>query len=89
MNNIAKHSRADLVRLALGNKENGIGWVIRDNGKDSIQKTCFLRKVKKRTGGLTGMRERTELSGATFAIETELSIVFFDLKFCNAVVASI
>jgi signal transduction histidine kinase len=51
MNNIAKHSQADLVRLALGKKENGIGWVIRDNGGGSDSENMFSSEGQKEDGG--------------------------------------
>jgi signal transduction histidine kinase len=51
MNNIAKHSQADLVRLALGKKENGIGWVIRDNGGGSDSENMFSSEGQKEDWG--------------------------------------
>ena len=64
MNNIAKHSKADLVRLSLRKKETRIELSIKDNGAgfdlDSIKQGM----------GMTSMQERTELSGGTFTINS-------------------
>jgi two-component system, chemotaxis family, CheB/CheR fusion protein len=70
MNNIAKHSQADLVRLSLRKKENKIEWVIIDNGMGFDLEEILSPEGSKRGLGLTSMRERTELSGGTFTIES-------------------
>jgi len=64
MNNIAKHSRATLIQLSLGKKGDKIELMIEDNGMG------FDLESPKRGLGLTSMRERTELSGGTFVIES-------------------
>ena len=71
MNNIAKHSKADHVHVVLGKKDNAIELVITDNGCG-----CDLRSAAKledtETGfGITSMKERTELSGGSFSIESK------------------
>jgi PAS domain S-box-containing protein len=64
LNNTAKHSKADLVRLSLGKKEDKIELNIEDNGMG------FDLENYRKGLGLTSMRERTELSGGSFAIES-------------------
>jgi len=66
LNNIAKHSRAILIQLSLERKEDRIELIIVDNGMG------FDLETSKRGLGLTSMRERTELSGGTFVIESNL-----------------
>ena len=64
LNNIAKHSRADLVYLILRRTQGKIEMVIQDNGQG-----FDLEDVTKGFG-MGSMRERTELSGGSFAIES-------------------
>ncbi len=65
MNNIAKHSKANLVSISLmGKKDGRIELVIEDNG------IGFDMKSIKRGLGLGSMRERAELSGGSFDIES-------------------
>jgi len=64
LNNIAKHSRADLIYLILRRTEGKIEMVIQDNGLG------FDLKDIKKGFGMGSMRERAELSGGTFALES-------------------
>ncbi len=64
MNNIAKHSKADLLHLSLKKKDDRIELVVEDNG------TGFDLEKSKKGFGLGSMRERTELSGGIFTIES-------------------
>jgi PAS domain S-box-containing protein len=70
MNNIAKHSQADLVRLSLRKQETQIEWVIEDNGMGFDLQKILSSEGSKRGLGLSSMRERTELSGGKFMIES-------------------
>jgi len=70
MNNIAKHSRADLVRLSLKKQGNKIEWAIEDNGTGFNLEEVFSPDKGKRGLGLASMRERTKLSGGSFLIES-------------------
>ena len=70
MNNIAKHSRADFVRLSLRKQENKLEWAIEDNGVGFDLQTILSSSAPGRGMGLSSMRERTELSGGTFLIES-------------------
>ncbi len=64
LNNIAKHSRADLVYLILRRTEDKVEMVIQDNGQG------FDLKDIREGFGMGSMRERTELSGGSFSIES-------------------
>jgi signal transduction histidine kinase len=70
LNNIAKHSRADLVNLSL-RKDNGMIEVcVQDNGQGfDVNKALYLEKSK-RGLGLTSMEERAKLSGGSFILES-------------------
>ncbi|HVP78422.1 MAG TPA: PAS domain S-box protein [Thermodesulfobacteriota bacterium] len=70
MNNIAKHSQADLVRLSLKKQENRIEWAIEDNGLGFDLEEILSPEGSKRGLGLGSMRERTTLSGGAFTIES-------------------
>jgi signal transduction histidine kinase len=68
LNNVANHSRADLVQLKLEKSGNRINLKIQDNGLGfDLAKTISL-KPSQRGFGLASMRERAELSGADFEI---------------------
>jgi len=64
MNNVAKHSKADLARLILRKMVDKIELSVEDNGAG------FDPENTKQGLGLTSMRERAELSGGTFAVES-------------------
>jgi PAS domain S-box-containing protein len=70
LNNIAKHSKADLVRFSLKKSEGRIELVVEDNGRGFDPE----RPPRKHTGteglGLASMAERAELSGGLFSIES-------------------
>ncbi|RPJ06671.1 MAG: hypothetical protein EHM36_06685 [Deltaproteobacteria bacterium] len=70
MNNVAKYSRASLVSLSLNGEGKRIELAITDNGMGfNVEET--LAKGRSRRGlGLESMRERTELSGGSFAIQS-------------------
>ena len=70
MNNIAKHAKADLVQLSLGKMDGRIELVLKDNGHGFDLKKVLASESTKRGLGLTSMRERTELSGGSFGIES-------------------
>jgi PAS domain S-box-containing protein len=70
LNNIAKHSGAELVRLFLMRTDNKIELEIQDNGMGFDIEENFLLQSSRRGLGLTSMKERAELSGGSFAIES-------------------
>ena len=64
MNNIAKHSRANTVVLGLARKNDRITLRIQDNGVGFDPENC-------RKGlGLSSMKERSQLSGGIFILES-------------------
>jgi len=69
LNNIAKHSKAEWVDISLSKDGNGIELVVSDDGVgmdlDIIMQTSTATSL-----GLTSMRERAELTGGSFSIES-------------------
>ncbi len=70
LNNVAKYSKANLVRLTLDRKEKKIELTIRDNGIGFDLEQALEQEGSKHGFGLTSMRERIELSGGSFALES-------------------
>jgi len=70
LNNIAKHSKADLILLSLQTIKDRVELIIKDNGIGFALEEMLSSEKPNKGLGLTSMRERTELSGGTFAIET-------------------
>jgi signal transduction histidine kinase len=70
MNNIAKHSKADLVRLSLRKTDSVIELDIEDNGLGFNLEEALSVESSRRGLGLSSMKERTELSGGSFAIQS-------------------
>jgi len=70
MNNIAKHSKADVVRLSVRKLADRMELVIQDNGQGFDPEKARSHETPKRGLGLLSMKERTELSGGTLAIES-------------------
>lgn len=70
LNNVVKHSRADLVRLCLRKSDTAIEWIIQDNGTGFVSKDAVSRKNIRVGFGLTSMKERVEFSGGAFEIES-------------------
>jgi len=72
LNNIAKHSKANLVRLSIGKKGRNIELTIQDDGMGFNLEEILAQEWPKRGLGLTSMRERAELSGGSFAMESAI-----------------
>jgi signal transduction histidine kinase len=68
-NNIAKHSKAKVVTTSL-RKTDQIELVIKDDGQGFNLDEKLSPENHNRGLGLTSMRERTELTGGSFAIES-------------------
>jgi len=64
MNNIAKYSNASVVNLCLGREDENIRLTIQDNGQG------FDPNTAKRGMGLSTMRERAQLSGGDFDLQS-------------------
>jgi PAS domain S-box-containing protein len=72
LNNIAKHSQSDLVRLSLRKSEEKIVMSVTDNGRGFDLESVISAENGQRGFGLSSMRERTELSGGAFSIESSI-----------------
>jgi PAS domain S-box-containing protein len=70
LNNIAKHSHADFVLLSLLKKNGRIELTIQDNGRGFDPEKAPGSESTLRGLGLTSMKERTELSGGSFDIQS-------------------
>jgi PAS domain S-box-containing protein len=70
LNNTAKHSAADLVRISLGRVRDKLELVVRDNGRGFDLGGVSGKRGEKGGLGLSSMRERTQLSGGDFSVET-------------------
>jgi PAS domain S-box-containing protein len=70
LNNIAKHSGAELARLSLRKAQGRIELVLEDDGQGFDLKKVLGSESTRRGLGLTSMSERTELSGGYFSIDS-------------------
>lgn len=70
MNNIAKHSRADLVRLGLRKIDDRMEFIFEDNGCGFDPARVLPPENSKQGLGITSMQERAELSGGSFIVES-------------------
>jgi PAS domain S-box-containing protein len=70
LNNICKHSKAEWVDLSLLSKGGGIELTIADDGIGVDLDSLLSSNSTARTLGLTGMKERTQLTGGTLSIES-------------------
>jgi signal transduction histidine kinase len=70
LNNVAKHGKADLIRLTLWKNDDKIELVIQDNGQGFNLPEVLAMDSSRRGLGLASMRERSELSGGSLAIES-------------------
>ncbi|MEW6351802.1 MAG: PAS domain S-box protein [Thermodesulfobacteriota bacterium] len=69
-NNIAKHSRAGRVRLSLCKTDHGTELTVRDDGVGFDINEVLSPKGARRGLGIAGIRERIELSGGAFHMES-------------------
>ncbi len=70
LNNVAKYSDTQEVKITLVKAGNTIELAIKDNGRGFDLKEVLSRNAHEKGLGLTGMRERTELSGGAFFVES-------------------
>ena len=70
LNNVAKHSRADLVHLSLHLIDDAVKLKVHDNGKGFDLTKAISLRPSRRGFGLASMRERAQLSGARFQIDS-------------------
>ncbi len=70
LNNVAKHSRADRVVLSLRERDGRVELRVEDNGVGFETADLMSRKGPSKGFGLSSMKERTELTGGNFTIES-------------------
>ena len=70
LNNVAKHSRADMVDISLVKRDNSIELTISDNGIGFNVQESALREDSSRGMGLASMEERSDISGGYFSIDS-------------------
>ena len=70
LNNVAKYSQADLVRLSLRKRKDSIELAIDDNGRGFEPGQIHGKDPGVGGMGLAGMKERTKLSGGTFELKS-------------------
>ena len=69
LNNVARHAGASQAEVKIQKLDGAIHMKIKDNGK-GIQEERVLRAKKNKRLGLLGMRERLQMVGGKFAIES-------------------
>lgn len=70
LNNIIKHSNAKVINLGLEKNDGKIEFVIQDNGQGFDSDSTLSQKGADRGLGLAGMKERIQLSGGSFVLES-------------------
>jgi signal transduction histidine kinase len=70
LNNVSKHSKANLVNLTLQKEEGKIEFIIQDHGRGFDVNAAYSLKSSEKGLGLAGMKERTYLSGGSMSIES-------------------
>jgi len=69
LTNVAQHAQASLVQVIIKKMENSVRMEIHDNGKSfSVRRELFSRKARR--VGLLSMRERLEMVGGSFDVES-------------------
>jgi hypothetical protein len=69
LTNVAQHAQADRVAVNFQKLRSGIRMEIHDNGKSfEVERVLFAKRNKRL--GLLGMRERVEMVGGTFCVES-------------------
>ena len=72
LNNVAKHSEANRVQLCVQKRDAKIALMVKDNGKGFDLENKISLTPSQRGFGLASMRERAQLSGAHFDIQSEI-----------------
>jgi signal transduction histidine kinase len=69
LTNVSQHARASLVKLTIRKKQQAIQMQVKDNGISfQVERVLFAKKSKRL--GLLGMRERVEMVGGRFRVES-------------------
>ena len=72
LNNVAKHSRAGAIKITLLNKEDLIQMTIQDDGQGFTQGGRDGYALPDDGFGIPSMKERVQLSGGDFHLESHL-----------------
>lgn len=72
LNNVARHSQADRTSVSLRKDREGLEFTVRDNGTGFDTSEAWARHGGKGGLGLASMKERTELFGGVFSVESTL-----------------
>jgi signal transduction histidine kinase len=70
LNNISKHSKANLVNLSLRKINGSVELTVQDNGQGFDVDKILSAESSRKGLGLGNMRERAELSGGSFSIKS-------------------
>jgi signal transduction histidine kinase len=70
LNNVAKHSKAETVRLSLTHEKGKIQLMIKDDGCGFDMEEAMMPESNTDSIGLSSMKERCELSGGSFSIQS-------------------
>ncbi|MFW5635873.1 MAG: sensor histidine kinase, partial [Thermodesulfobacteriota bacterium] len=70
MNNVVKHSQADRVKIQLRKRGQAIEFTVRDNGRGFDADRLREIDASEKGFGITGMKERAELSGGVFEVDS-------------------
>jgi signal transduction histidine kinase len=70
LNNVTKHSKADVVSIRLRRTGDTVELLVRDNGQGFDREETLSSDGARRGMGLSSMRERTQLSSGLFSIES-------------------
>ena len=69
LTNVARHAQASRVEASIERRPKAVRMQIKDNGK-SFDVERLLRGGKSKRLGLLGMRERVEMVGGKFTVES-------------------
>jgi signal transduction histidine kinase len=72
LNNAARHSGAEIMRISLAKTDGEIRLALQDNGQGFDLEDLLSADTVGRGFGLTSMKERAELSGGSFSIESNV-----------------
>jgi PAS domain S-box-containing protein len=72
LNNVAKYSEAEWVKVKLSKTASNIELSIKDNGRGFDFQEAVSKNAHEKGFGLTGMKERTELSGGAFSVKSKI-----------------
>jgi signal transduction histidine kinase len=70
LNNVAKYSKANLVSVSSTRTEDRLEFAVQDNGQGFDPQSIYSLKSGDRGFGIANMKERAELSGGSFSIES-------------------